>query len=107
MNKLQIFNPATGELIHELPVDDATSITMKLRTARDAQPRWAATPVDERVAAMRRFRALLIEELEPLATTLMREVGMRVGFRCRPCHVHQERPQIQLDRALHLASVAD
>ena len=75
MNMLQITNPATGKIIHEVPADDAASIAMKADTARAAQPRWAATPLDERVAAMRRFRALLVDELEPLATTLTREVG--------------------------------
>jgi acyl-CoA reductase-like NAD-dependent aldehyde dehydrogenase len=75
MNMLQITNPATGKIIHEVPTDDAASIAMKADTARAAQPRWAATPLDERVAAMRRFRALLVDELEPLATTLTREVG--------------------------------
>jgi acyl-CoA reductase-like NAD-dependent aldehyde dehydrogenase len=72
---LQITNPATGKIIHEVPADDAASIAMKADTARAAQPRWATTPLDERVAAMRRFRALLVDELEPLATTLTREVG--------------------------------
>ena len=75
MNMLQITTPATGKIIHEVPADDAASIAMKADTARAAQPRWAATPLDERVAAMRRFRALLVDELEPLATTLTREVG--------------------------------
>jgi acyl-CoA reductase-like NAD-dependent aldehyde dehydrogenase len=75
MNMLQITNPATGKIIHEVPADDAASIAMKADTARAAQPRWATTPLDERVAAMRRFRALLVDELEPLATTLTREVG--------------------------------
>ncbi len=75
MNMLQITNPATGKIIHEVPADDAASIAMKADTARAAQPRWAATPLDERVAAIRRFRALLVDELEPLATTLTREVG--------------------------------
>ena len=75
MNILKIFNPATGEPIHELPTDDAARVALKADTARAAQPRWAATPLDERVAAIRRFRARLVDELEPLALTLTREVG--------------------------------
>jgi acyl-CoA reductase-like NAD-dependent aldehyde dehydrogenase len=72
---LKIFNPATGVPLEELLCDDGASIASKAAAARAAQPRWAATSLDERIALVKRFRELLVHELEPLARTLTLEVG--------------------------------
>ena len=53
MPTLKIHNPATGQLIDERPADDAASVAAKAAAARAAQPAWAATPLRERLAAMR------------------------------------------------------
>mgnify|MGYP001554053016 CR=1 FL=1 len=73
MNALPIHNPATGALIAELPVDDAASVGAKAARARAAQPAWAARPLAERQACIRRFRAALEAEVETLAATLTAE----------------------------------
>jgi acyl-CoA reductase-like NAD-dependent aldehyde dehydrogenase len=75
MSTLQIHNPATDELIIALPADDAESVAAKARTARAAQPAWAARPLAERKACIERFRAGVVRDLEHLATTMMRETG--------------------------------
>ena len=75
MNVLKIFNPANGEFIVDVPADDAASVATKTAQARAAQPRWAATPLAERKACILRFRALLVERIEPLAHTLTSEMG--------------------------------
>ncbi len=75
MNKLKIFNPASNELIVEIDADDAASVAAKVTLARAAQPAWAAKPLAERKACIVRFRALLLERIEPLAHTLTSEVG--------------------------------
>jgi acyl-CoA reductase-like NAD-dependent aldehyde dehydrogenase len=76
---LAIRNPATGSLIAELAADTPATVATKAVAARGAQPRWAATPMTERLAAVQRFRALLVAELEALATTLTQEVGKPIG----------------------------
>ena len=76
---LAIHNPATGSLIAELAADTPATVATKAVAARTAQPRWAATPMTERLAAVQRFRALLVTELETLATTLTQEVGKPIG----------------------------
>ena len=76
---LAIHNPATGSLIAELAADTPATVATKAVAARTAQPRWAATPMSERLAAVQRFRALLVTELETLATTLTQEVGKPIG----------------------------
>jgi acyl-CoA reductase-like NAD-dependent aldehyde dehydrogenase len=75
MNVLKIQNPANGELLAELPADDAASVAEKALRARAAQPAWAARPLAERIGCLERFRAAVAAQLEPLATTLTSEVG--------------------------------
>ena len=75
MEKLSIFNPATGALIVEVPADNAASVADKAAQARAAQPRWSATPLADRKACIARFRGLLLERIETLAHTLSSEVG--------------------------------
>jgi len=76
---LAIHNPATGLQIAELAADDAASVAAKAAVARAAQPGWAATPLAERLAAIRRFRALVEAEHETLAVTLTQEVGKPIA----------------------------
>lgn len=72
---MRIQNPATLSVLAEVEEDGPESIAEKLTRARRAQPAWAALPLNERLAAMVRFRALVIEEREALARVLTREVG--------------------------------
>ncbi len=75
MTTLTISNPADGSALAEVAADDAASVAAKFERARRAQPAWAATPLAERSAAIRRFRAAVERELETLARTLTQEVG--------------------------------
>ena len=79
MSLLKIVNPANGLLLAEVPADNVDSVAVKARAARAAQPGWAATPLGERKACIQRFRALLVAQLEILATTLTSEVGKPIG----------------------------
>jgi acyl-CoA reductase-like NAD-dependent aldehyde dehydrogenase len=76
---MKIFNPATAELIVDMPADDAESVAAKAAAARAAQPAWAATPMAERIAAVRRFRAGVVAELDTLAATLTQEMGKPIA----------------------------
>jgi acyl-CoA reductase-like NAD-dependent aldehyde dehydrogenase len=75
MTVLSIHNPATGERIADVPADDAASVIAKTARARAAQPAWAARPLAERQACIRRFRAALESGVDELAATLTAEVG--------------------------------
>ncbi|HEX2543304.1 MAG TPA: aldehyde dehydrogenase family protein [Ramlibacter sp.] len=75
MSTLNIYNPATDELIIALPGDDAQSVAAKARSARAAQPAWAARPLEERRACVEMFRAGVVRDLEQLAVTMTRETG--------------------------------
>ncbi len=75
MTDLAIHNPATGDRIASVPVDDAASVAAAAARARAAQPAWAATPLAQRQACIERFRAGVARELESLAATMTRETG--------------------------------
>jgi acyl-CoA reductase-like NAD-dependent aldehyde dehydrogenase len=72
---VKVTNPATGEVIRELPDEGPAEVKRKFERARGAQPSWAARPYEERAGALGRFRDLLIERREDLARTLTSEMG--------------------------------
>jgi acyl-CoA reductase-like NAD-dependent aldehyde dehydrogenase len=72
---MKIINPATEEVIDEVPEDSARSIAAKLAKARLAQRDWVRTPLERRLEAIRRFGELLAEGHSRLEKTLTSEVG--------------------------------
>lgn len=72
---MKISNPATGETLIDVASDTAKTVRAKYDRAREAQPKWAATPIRKRLAAIRRFRELVVERMPELARTLSLEVG--------------------------------
>jgi acyl-CoA reductase-like NAD-dependent aldehyde dehydrogenase len=70
-----ITNPATGAVILRIAADGPREVAARYETARQAQPRWAATPIRKRMAAIAKFRELVVERGETLAHTLTQEVG--------------------------------
>jgi acyl-CoA reductase-like NAD-dependent aldehyde dehydrogenase len=79
MRPMRIVNPATEEILAEVAETDAAGVAAVVAAARRAQPAWAACPVSERVAAIGRFRALVVARTETLARTLTLEVGKPIA----------------------------
>ena len=76
---MNIYNPATGAVLADLPQDDPGSIPSKIVRSIQAQPMWAGRPFAERGEIIRRFRALLVERKEILARTLTSEMGKPIA----------------------------
>jgi acyl-CoA reductase-like NAD-dependent aldehyde dehydrogenase len=72
---LIVHNPADGSVLAELAEDTAQSVAARYAAARAAQPAWAATPLEARLAAMRRFRESIVRETDRLAAVTTSEVG--------------------------------
>ena len=72
---LSITNPATGALVLRIAADGPREVAARYSAARAAQPRWAATPMRRRIAAIEKFRELIIARTDALANTLTQEVG--------------------------------
>jgi acyl-CoA reductase-like NAD-dependent aldehyde dehydrogenase len=79
MKKLKVVDPANGSVVATLPSDDAKSVKAKYERARSAQPAWARTPLKKRLAAIAKFRSLVIAETEKLARVLTSEVGKPIA----------------------------
>ena len=75
MSQMAICNPATGEAITQVAVDDEGSVGAKFEAARAAQPAWAARSLEERKACIDHFRDGVVRDLESLALTMTRETG--------------------------------
>jgi acyl-CoA reductase-like NAD-dependent aldehyde dehydrogenase len=72
---LKIHNPATGQQIAEVPSATPEVVAERARAARAAQPVWFATPFEQRLQVLQRFRVAVAAEVEALAATLTQEVG--------------------------------
>lgn len=72
---MKIINPATEEVITEVAEDTEAMLKDKYEKLRAFQPKWADTPLKERIACIERFTQLLDEEKDELAKTLTIEVG--------------------------------
>jgi acyl-CoA reductase-like NAD-dependent aldehyde dehydrogenase len=72
---MKVINPATGGAVADLPEDNVATVARKYARARAAQPAWARTSLEDRLAAIRRFRDALVANQDTLALTLTREMG--------------------------------
>lgn len=72
---MQIINPATEEVIHEIAEDTPQSLGQKYARLRSYQPQWGSRPLADRIAILEKFSSLLSENVAPLADTLTSEVG--------------------------------
>ena len=72
---LQSFDPASRALVWEGPVADAAACQRAIATARAALPGWRALPVEDRIAVVRRYAAILTERRAALAELISRETG--------------------------------
>ncbi|MFZ9519804.1 MAG: aldehyde dehydrogenase family protein [Silvanigrellaceae bacterium] len=72
---MKITNPATGEVFKTVEADDSVSIREKFAAARHAQKAWAARPLPERVALLKKFGELLKRDIEVVARDMSLEMG--------------------------------
>ena len=72
---MKIINPATEELIKEIPEDNAETIAGKFRLLQTGQVVWSVVPLQKRIACIEKFYALLEEQKDELAKTLTSEMG--------------------------------
>ena len=72
---LPVFNPATGEVIDEVPLSGAEDVDAAVGAASRAYATWSKTPVMERVRLMFRFKSVLEEHFEELAAIVTRHHG--------------------------------
>jgi malonate-semialdehyde dehydrogenase (acetylating)/methylmalonate-semialdehyde dehydrogenase len=73
--RAEVRDPATGELLAQVPLGGAEDVDAAVRAARQAFPDWRATPPAQRARFLFEARALLEAHLEDLARCVTREHG--------------------------------
>src|SRR5215475_9305859 len=72
---LPVYNPATEEVLDEVPLSGPDEVAQAVAAAADAYVKWSRTPVMERTRLMFRYKALLEEHVEELAAIVTRHHG--------------------------------
>src|SRR3982074_2791408 len=72
---LPVFNPATGQVIDQVPLSGPNEGDAAVKAAAAAYKTWSRTAVMERVRLMFQFKALLEKHFEDLAAIVTRHHG--------------------------------
>ena len=73
--KLDVPDPATGELLGWVPLSGTEDVDRAVRAAHEAYQEWREEPVTRRARRMFRLQALLEEHKDELAELCTRENG--------------------------------
>ncbi|MBK7289915.1 MAG: aldehyde dehydrogenase [Chitinophagaceae bacterium] len=66
-NFIDNFNPATGEIVGQIPESNEKDINIAVEAAKKAFPAWSVSPVEQRFRILNRIAELIEENLEELA----------------------------------------
>lgn len=72
---ITVVNPATEQVIAEVPAGTAEDVDAAVRAARAAFPGWAATPPAERAAYLSALRDAMAARKDEIAETVTAELG--------------------------------
>lgn len=70
-----VYNPATGEVIAQVPLSSRADLDAAVAAAKAAFPGWSRTAVPRRARILFRYQQLLVERWEELAQIITRENG--------------------------------
>lgn len=72
---MNIYNPATEEIITSVQEDNEASLALKFERLKKSANVWAAIPIQIRAEILEKFVSLLKENIEELASVLTSEMG--------------------------------
>ncbi len=75
MESINVYNPATGEVLANLAVDTTAQIQEKLKKGHDALQSWRQTSAYERSALLLKWAELIIQHKESIAKVMTEENG--------------------------------
>ncbi len=79
-NRIEVSNPATGQLICTVPESSGADVEAALSAAETAQRDWAKRPAVERAKALRAIAEKIRGNVEPLARVITEEQGKTLGL---------------------------
>src|SRR5438067_4049832 len=74
-DRLAVDDPATGEVLVDVPLSSATEVDKAVRAASEALPAWRRTPPGERIPPLFRLKALLDAHAADLSRVITLECG--------------------------------
>jgi aldehyde dehydrogenase (NAD+) len=77
---IEVVNPATGQVLAEVPRGGRAEVDAAVLAARAAFPAWSATPVADRVATVLRIRDGIKARHSELAASITAEMGSPITF---------------------------
>jgi len=72
---LDVSNPATGELIAQVPISTDADVTAAVDAAAAAYPEWRRTPPEDRIQPLFKLKQLLEEHIDELGRIITQENG--------------------------------
>lgn len=79
-NSIPVYNPATGELLSEIPDTQAEQVNEAIAAAKKVQTQWEARPAIERAGYLRQISAKVRENVPALAKTIVAEQGKTLSL---------------------------
>jgi aldehyde dehydrogenase (NAD+) len=77
---IDVVNPATEEVIDEVPAGHPSDVDAAAAAAAAAFPAWAATPAAERARQLDAARQLLEERADSVASIISADMGSPLSF---------------------------
>lgn len=74
------FEPASGEVIAQIPDSDRADVDAAVAAAKSAFPAWSRTPAEQRSRALLKLADLIEQNLEALACLESRDNGKSIGL---------------------------
>ncbi|HET8566147.1 MAG TPA: aldehyde dehydrogenase family protein [Solirubrobacterales bacterium] len=71
----EVHNPATGEVIADVPVDSPEAVAATVKRVRANQPEWEAMGIEARYHWLGKLRDWLLDNQERVLDTMQRETG--------------------------------
>lgn len=72
---IPLHNPATGEVLAQVPLSDDSDVAQAVQAAKKAFHTWSKTPVPQRARVLFKYHQLLIDNWEALAALITQENG--------------------------------
>lgn len=70
-----VYNPATAEVIAEVPLSPAEEVDQAVQSGLKAFPEWRRTPVEDRIQHLFKLKQLLEANIDDLARAIVNEAG--------------------------------
>jgi malonate-semialdehyde dehydrogenase (acetylating)/methylmalonate-semialdehyde dehydrogenase len=72
---LDVPNPATAEILAQVPLSDAAEVAQAVEAAAAAYPEWRRTPPEDRIQPLFKLKMLLEEHIDELGRIITQENG--------------------------------